>query len=100
MPVIANDNCARCRHFKMKEYPEHAKVGLGRCSGYDSGQQLINPFLSWSTKPCARFDRAPDVVIRQEWIEKQQAKKQRSASTEQAETISRASASTTKTRRT
>jgi hypothetical protein len=77
MTIIANDNCARCKHFKMKEYPEHARVGLGRCTGYPKGQELINPFLPWSTKPCARFDRAADVVVRQEWIDKQRAKQEK-----------------------
>jgi hypothetical protein len=77
MTVIDNDNCARCKHFKMKEYPDHARVGLGRCAGYDHGQQLINPFLHWSTKPCARFYRAADVMVRQEWIDKQRAKQEK-----------------------
>ena len=24
------DICALCKHFKMKEYPQHAAVGIGR----------------------------------------------------------------------
>jgi hypothetical protein len=91
MTVIPNDNCARCKHFEMKKYPDHARVGLGRCGGYDNAQPLINPFVPWSSKPCARFFRAADVVVRQEWIERQQAKKRRTSSAEPDETVSRAS---------
>lgn len=82
MTVIPEDMCARCKHFKMREYPEHARVGLGRCMGYDAAQPLRNPFVPWSTKPCARFSRAADVEKRQEWIDKQQAKQQKANGTQ------------------
>jgi len=86
MTVLPNDMCARCRHFKMKEYPDHARVGLGRCMGYDNAQPLINPFVPWSGKPCARFSRAADVVIRQQWIEKQQEKRAKQSTSTAAPT--------------
>jgi hypothetical protein len=84
MTVIPNDMCARCKHFEMKKYPDHARVGLGRCAGYDNAQPLINPFLPWSSKPCARFFRAEDVVIRQEWIERQLAKREKQSTSTEA----------------
>lgn len=86
MTVIAADCCARCKHFKMKEYPDHARVGLGRCMGYDNAQPLIKPFVPWSAKPCARFSRAADVVVRQEWIDKQLAKKEKKQTSTEAQT--------------
>lgn len=82
MTVIPADMCARCKHFKMKDYPEHARVGLGRCMGYDDATTpLKNPFTPWSGKPCARFFRAADVETRQKWIDKQLAKEQTLTST-------------------
>jgi hypothetical protein len=45
MSAAPGDICALCKHFKMKEYPEHAKVGLGRRMGYDKEfTPLKNPF--------------------------------------------------------
>ena len=86
MTVIPADNCARCKHFKMKEYPDHARVGLGRCMGYDMAQPLTNPFVPWQTKPCVRFFRAPDFMLRQEWIDKQLAKKEKKQTSTEAQT--------------
>jgi hypothetical protein len=84
-----DDICARCKHFKMKEYPQHAKVGIGRCFGYDNAMTpLKNPFTPWSTKACARYRRDWD-ERRDAWIAKQQAKEEAAQ-----ETISRASAPT------
>lgn len=44
--------CALCGHFKMKEYPEHAKVGLGRCAGRAARVDVIAPFLPWASPAC------------------------------------------------
>jgi hypothetical protein len=67
-----NEICARCQHFKMKDYREHAAVGLGRCMGYDNTfTPLINPFLPWRTKACTRFAKAKDMARRDQWIVKQ-----------------------------
>jgi hypothetical protein len=64
------DICARCKHFKMKEYPDHASVGLGRCFGYeDAFTPLKNPFTPWSTEACARYKRVWDEA-RNAWITK------------------------------
>ncbi|MFC3457229.1 hypothetical protein [Massilia haematophila] len=76
MTTLAGDICAQCTHFKMKEYPDHAKVGLGRCMGYDGTfTPLANPFRAWSTKACSRFRQDwTNRAARQEWIDKQTAK--------------------------
>lgn len=71
---MSNEICALCGHFKMKEYPEHAKVGLGRCAGRGSGRvDEIMPFLPWSMLACERYTSAPNVADRQAWIDKRRA---------------------------
>lgn len=61
----------------MKEYPDHARVGLGRCVGYDSTMApLINPFVPWSKKKCVRYARPANRAERVEWVEKRMAKEQ------------------------
>jgi hypothetical protein len=73
----STDICAMCKHFKMKEYPEHARVGLGRCVGYDGTMApLINPFVPWATKACVRYARPTNTKERLAWIEKRQGKQQ------------------------
>ena len=78
MTAPAGDICAQCTHFKMKEYPEHARVGLGRCVGYDATfTPLLNPFHAWSTKACRRFSQDwAGRAQRQAWIDKQRAKQE------------------------
>jgi len=78
MKAPAGDICAQCTHFKMKGYPEHARVGLGRCMGYDGTfTPLLNPFRAWSTKACSRFSQDwSGRAARQVWIDKQQAKQE------------------------
>ncbi|HBI70704.1 MAG TPA: hypothetical protein DDZ22_17370 [Massilia sp.] len=80
MRAAAGDICAQCAHFKMKEYPEHARVGLGRCMGYDGTfTPLLNPFRAWGTKACARFSRDwAGRAARQAWIDKQNVKQESS----------------------
>jgi len=75
MTQPVGDICAHCKHFKMKEYPDHAKVGLGRCMGYDKDfTKLANPFHAWSTKACKRFSQDwAGRAARQAWIDKQTA---------------------------
>lgn len=68
--------CALCGHFKMKEYPEHAKVGLGRCAGRAARVDMIAPFLPWKTPVCDRYAPAANAGDRQAWIEKRQALEQ------------------------
>jgi len=73
------DICALCKHFKMREYPEHAREGLGRCMGYDNDPftKLSNPFISWGKKACARFRQDyAGTEVRTAWVEKQRAKAQ------------------------
>lgn len=71
---MSEQACALCGHFKMKEYPEHAKVGLGRCMGRDTGRvDVIKPFLPWNRSACDQFAVAPNVVDRKAWIEKRAA---------------------------
>ena len=67
--------CAQCKHFRMKEYPDHARVGLGRCMGYDGTMaELKNPFYAWGTKACTRFKMDFDgKAQRDAWIEKKRA---------------------------
>jgi hypothetical protein len=75
MTMIGNEICALCRHFKMKEYPQHAKVGLGRCMGYDGTMSQLNqPFVPWMTRACKRYARPTNKAEREAWVEKQQAK--------------------------
>jgi hypothetical protein len=77
MTAIGNEICALCQHFKMKEYPEHARVGLGRCMGYDSTMApLINPFVPWQKPACTRYARPANKAERVAWVEKRQAKEQ------------------------
>lgn len=71
-----NEICALCGHFKMKEYPEHAKVGLGRCTGCAARVDVIAPFLPWKSLACGRYTPAANVGDRQAWIEKRRALEQ------------------------
>jgi hypothetical protein len=71
---MSNETCALCGHFKMKEYPEHAKVGLGRCAGRGIGPiNEIKPFLPWSRPACERYTPALNLADREAWIEKRRA---------------------------
>lgn len=75
MTQSAGDICAQCKHLKMKEYPDHARVGLGRRMGYDNDyRQLANPIVSWKTRACVKFAAADNIAERRAWIERQQAK--------------------------
>jgi hypothetical protein len=75
MTIVGDEICALCGHFKMKEYPQHAKVGLGRCMGYDGKhEQLSNPFVNWNTKACKRYARPANKAEREAWVEKRLAK--------------------------
>jgi len=78
MSTEPGDICAQCKHFRMKEYPDHARVGLGRCMGYDKAiHQLRNPFVPWRTKACVRFDRDwAKKAEREDWIERRRAQEQ------------------------
>jgi hypothetical protein len=70
--------CAMCKHFKMKDFPQHAAVGLGRCMGYDKDlTALINPFVPWGRKACVRFALGAKITERLAWIERQEAKTQK-----------------------
>ena len=66
--------CGLCGHFKMKEYPEHAKVGIGRCAVRAGARpDRIAPFLPWKTAACERYTAAPNLADRKAWIEKRNA---------------------------
>ena len=69
--------CALCGHFKMKEYPEHARVGLGRCVVRAAARaDRVAPFLPWATLACQRYVAAPNIEDRKAWIEKHRAPEQ------------------------
>lgn len=68
---MSEQPCALCRNFKMKEYPEHARVGLGRCTVRASTRaDRIAPFLPWETPTCERYVAALNIEDRKAWIEK------------------------------
>ena len=70
--------CALCGHFKMKEYPEHAKVGVGRCDGRAAGRvDVIKPFLPWSRPACERYVAPANLADRKAWAEKRRADEQK-----------------------
>ena len=63
--------CALCGHFKMKEYPEHAKVGVGRCDGRATGRvDVIKPFLPWNRAACERYAVPTNLDDRKAWADK------------------------------
>lgn len=67
--------CALCRHFRMKDYPAYAALGMGRCGGYDQpDDRLANKFLQWSTRACVRFVFGAGIEAREAWVKKQRAK--------------------------
>jgi len=71
---MSEQPCALCGHFKMKEYPEHARVGLGRCAvRAPTRADQIAPFLPWATPACERYVAAPNIEDRKAWIEKRRA---------------------------
>lgn len=79
--------CALCKHFKMKDYPQHAAVGIGRCHGYDGDPftKLKNPFIPWGMKKCARFAQDwASTVKRIAWVEKQFAERNNHAAQPEA----------------
>lgn len=77
MTMIGDEICALCKHFEMKKYPEHARVGIGRCSGYDKDlNQLAKPFIPWKTKACVKYARPANKAERVEWVEKRRAQEQ------------------------
>jgi hypothetical protein len=68
---VSNETCALCGHFKMKEYPEHARAGLGRCGVRASTRaDRIALFLPWATPACERYVAAPNIEDRKAWIDK------------------------------
>lgn len=70
---MSERSCALCGHFKMKEYPEHAKVGIGRCAARGGVRpDRIAPFLPWKSPTCERYTAAPNMGDRKAWIEKRQ----------------------------
>lgn len=70
---MSDEICATCGHFKMKEYPEHARVGVGRCAGGAGRVDQVAPFLPWSRAACDRYAPARNMAERTAWVEKRQA---------------------------
>lgn len=69
--------CALCKHFKMKEYPRYARMGMGRCMAYDNtAAPLNNPFVPWKTRRCVRYARPTNRAERVAWVEARLAKQQ------------------------
>lgn len=67
--------CAQCHNFAMKEYPEQARAGKGRCTGYDGSMApLRDPFVAWDSRSCVLYTRSPNQAKRVEWFEEQAAK--------------------------
>lgn len=67
--------CARCDHFRMKDHPEQAALGMGRCHGYDGHVAPVEPFVRWDAKFCVNYSRAKDWQTRDRWIARQEAGK-------------------------
>jgi len=68
---VSGQACAFCAHFKMKEYPEHAKVGVGRCDASAAGRvDLIKPFVPWNKSACERYAVPANLGDRMAWAEK------------------------------
>lgn len=63
--------CAQCEHFGMKDHPEQAKHGIGRCKGYDGHVAPVEPFVPWNAPHCVLYGKAKDIGQRMRWIEKQ-----------------------------
>ena len=78
MTTPSEDICALRKHFRMKEHPEHAREGLGRCMGYEgTGYGPKNPFHSWKTKACVHFRQDyAGTEARVAWIERRRAQEQ------------------------
>lgn len=74
--LAGGEICATCGHFKMKEYPEHARVGVGRCAGGAARVDQVKPFLPWSRAACDRYRAAPNMAERAAWVEKRRAAQQ------------------------
>jgi hypothetical protein len=69
------DICAQCHNFAMKEYPEQARTGKGRCTGYDGSMApLRDPFVAWDNRACVLYTRSPNQAARVQWFEAQQVK--------------------------
>jgi hypothetical protein len=77
MSRVSTDICAQCHNFAMKEYPDQAKAGKGRCTGYDgSFTPLREPFVAWDNRACVLYTRSPNQAVRVQWFEAQAAKTQ------------------------
>lgn len=68
--------CAQCGYFAMKEYPELARAGKGRCTGYDDAiVPLRDPVVPWDQRTCVLYTRARNQTERVKWFETQDAKR-------------------------
>jgi len=74
----STDICAQCARYKVKEYPEQAAQGKGRCTGYDGGfAELKDPFLLWSTRACVLFNMDwTNKDARARWADRQKEREQ------------------------
>lgn len=68
---MSNAICAQCESFSLKEHPEQAKAGIGRCHGYDGWAGPVQPFVRWDAPHCVLYGSAKDIGVRLRWIEKQ-----------------------------
>jgi hypothetical protein len=68
--IINNDGmiqCLKCKNILLKPYPNHVKVGLGRCS-----KQPFATFYSIDKKhECADYEQAEEAILRKriDWYE-------------------------------
>jgi hypothetical protein len=76
--VTGNDVeiCARCERLKTEGYPDKLKQGHGYCQGHQNDSPSHGPFAAWNDRACVLFIRAKDMVLRQRWIERRQAKQE------------------------
>lgn len=57
-----HDPCAMCEHFRTAGYPDQAREGKGRCTGFEQpGKPLV--FVDASGPWCWNFDAAKDNVV-------------------------------------
>jgi hypothetical protein len=63
--------CLHCKNFNLRDYPSHAKVGIGRCMAVDVFKQGAVFVPIQSEFECDKYQQAADNVVakRKEWNE-------------------------------
>lgn len=68
--------CATCEHFTVKDYPQQAENGLGRCTAYDQGESLAISFVAWNQQFTVLYRPAQNMAARRTFIAKMEQKTQ------------------------